>query len=702
MKYILLFFIFFSSLFSQEEKPSYWIGANGGLNLNINNAKFDGLPGYDCCSEGFENQIGFSYYFGLLFKYEIIQDLKLDIRLNYKPYAGAFNETQVIGNTTVVDPNNNVLVVDALSEITIEPTMSLFGLDVGVEYNLLKNISVLGGLSPSYIIQGNFSQNEKIIEPNNVVYADNQSKERNRFDNEEIPDLNKIQFQAFIGGAYKHELKKDNYLNFEVKYYQALTNISSVDWSLSNLFAGISYEYPIYPKKVKEILRDTIYQRDTTNLIVYDKNEERIELIDSKTDLKENEDDDIKYETLVVTENYNNYIFDKTDISAKLRIYGINEDGTTQNEPTITIEEIESEQGFPVLPYIFFDVNNSDLAKTSQVLLTKSEVSDFNENNLSWDVFEVYNNTLNIIAKRIRDNNLRIELIGNRIVSTNNIEDSKIPEERVKSIKKYFTNVWGIDENKISTKIIDIKLNDLSKNDDLFKEANRVEINSKNINVIEPVFLKEIIKSSNPPKIGVDATISSTKPPVNWELNINQKDKNIRNYTGNELKFTKIWQVDEEPMPILEDKIEFKLNVKDDFNGKTEVVEDLKIKQLTIKKKREVLHNDKKIEKYSLIVFDYNSAELKETHKEIIEKVKKSIKPNSVVTIAGYADRTGELEYNKQLATQRIQSVKKLMNVPAEYKLIPYGSSVLLYDNSTEVGRSLSRTVQITIETPIE
>lgn len=701
MKIIYILIILPYLIFSKEDKPSYWIGANAGLNLNINTANFDGLPGYDCCSEGFRNQLGYSYYLGLLFKYQMLDNLKLDLRLNFKPYSGQFLETQNIGNTLVLDNASNIKTVNVLADISIDPTMTLFSLDIGTEYSILPNISLLGGFTPSYILQGSFSQNELIVQPDNVVFLDNQSKERNKFDNEDIPDLNKIQFQIFLGAAYKYTLKKDNYLNFELKYYQALTNITSVDWKLNNLFAGISYEYPIYPTKEKQILRDTIYNRDTTNLIVYNKSDEKIELVESNKKSSEIEDDEYIKKSLTINEKYNNYVFNKTDISAKMKIYGINEDGSKQYIPTITIEETESEEGFPVLPYIFYDNGKSNLNSTSQKLLTKNEADNFTENSLSWDVFQIYDNTLNIIAKRISDNSLLVELIGNRIITSNTFEDEKIIKSRLDEIRDYLTNVWSIDPKLIKTKVVDYKINNLSQNDDLYKEASRVEINSNNVKVIQPVYLKEIVKSSNPPKVGVDVSISSTKPPVKWDLQINQMNNNIRQYNGNELNFTKVWKIDDDPIPVLEDKIEFKLNAKDDFNGEAEVTEDLQIKQLTIKKKREILKNDKKLEKYSLIIFDYNSADLKETHKDVIQKVKNSIKPNSTVTIAGYADRTGELEYNKQLALRRIQAVKSLLNVEANFIFEPYGSSVLLYDNNTEVGRSLCRTVQITIETPI-
>lgn len=706
MKKVILILIIFLSvnlLISNEDKPSYWIGANAGLNMNFNQASFDGLPGFDCCSEGFKNNLGFSYYLGLLFKYEIQDNLKLDLRLNYRPYAGNFIENQKIGNTQVLLPNNTINTVDAIADISISPKMNLLGMDIGVDYTLMNNISLLGGLSPNYIVQANFSQVERLVSPDNVVFAESETKERTRFDNEQIPDLNSLQLQAYIGVAYSYQIKKDNLLNFELKYYQSFMNVSSVDWKVNNLFAGISYQYPIYPKKEKQLIIDTIYQRDTTNIIVYDKQKVGTKLIDSDKKKSEKEDDNTILKTFTITEKYENSILQQSQITANLKLYGIDTDGTIQEEPTITIEEIESEQGFPILPYIFFGFEESKLNTTDQNILTSSQVGTFDENKLDWDVFDVYKNTLNIFAKRVKENNQSIQLIGNRIISRQEVQNKEIVENRLNEIENYFVNTWGIDKSKISRKVVDVDLKDAKKDDDLFKESSRIELSTNNVKLIEPVFLKDIVRSSNPPQVGIDANIDATNPPINWNMKITQDNTQIRDYKGKDLKFTKIWNIEDEPMPKLEKNVKVTLNAKDEFGAESEVVKDLMIKQLTIKKKREELKDDKKLEKYSLIVFDYNSAELKDSHLDVIKKVKESIKPNSVVTIAGYADRTGDTDYNKNLAMRRIQSIKRLLNVPAkEYIEIPYGNTVLLYDNETEVGRSLSRTVQIIIETPVK
>ena len=556
IKYLILIVLFFQiSLISQEDKPSYWIGANAGLNLNLNSSDFTSFTGYECCSKGFEGGLGVSYYLGFLFKYEIQDNLKFDLRLNYRPYGGEFSETKKIANTQVKDPNGKVLTVDAMTNITVSPTIDLFGLDLGVEYSLMDNISILGGLSPNYILQGSFSQSEKLVSPDNVVFADIESKVRNTYTNEDINELNKIQFQVYLGAAYSIEMGKDKFLNIELKYYQALTNIEKVDWKVNNLFAGVSYQYPIYTKKELIIKRDTIYKRDTTDLIVYDQKEVGLKMVSEKrTNIASFEDSDSHLIQVTIQQDYENKKFTQSSLTAKMRIYGIDTYGTIQENPTITIEETETEQGFPVLPYIFFDFNNDDLSKTSQKLLDKSETVNFDENSLNWDVFDIYNNNLNVIAKRVKDNNLTIKLVGNRIIGKDLFQDKKVIENRLSSIQNYLSTNWDINSSKIKSEIIDVDMKDVNKNEDLFKEASRVELVSDNVKVNQPVYLKEVIKSSNPPKVGIDVEITASNPPVDWNLSINQDKINLRDFKGNDLKFSKVWNLEEEPMPLLEKK----------------------------------------------------------------------------------------------------------------------------------------------------
>jgi len=103
-----------------------------------------------------------------------------------------------------------------------------------------------------------------------------------------------------------------------------------------------------------------------------------------------------------------------------------------------------------------------------------------------------------------------------------------------------------------------------------------------------------------------------------------------------------------------------------------------------------------------LILFDYDRADLKPEHKQIISNIKSRVHNNSTVTISGYTDATGEYEYNKELSERRTKNVLKELGIDeSTVNVKNIGADLMLFDNSTPYGRSFCRTVTILIETPV-
>jgi outer membrane protein OmpA-like peptidoglycan-associated protein len=110
----------------------------------------------------------------------------------------------------------------------------------------------------------------------------------------------------------------------------------------------------------------------------------------------------------------------------------------------------------------------------------------------------------------------------------------------------------------------------------------------------------------------------------------------------------------------------------------------------------------KMVERYSLIVFDFNSARLNPSNQRIMQRVKDRIQSTSKVRIMGFADRQGNAEYNRELARKRCVEAQRALGLSDDRVVIePVGSDRLLYDNETPEGRSYSRTVQIEVVTPV-
>lgn len=155
---------------------------------------------------------------------------------------------------------------------------------------------------------------------------------------------------------------------------------------------------------------------------------------------------------------------------------------------------------------------------------------------------------------------------------------------------------------------------------------------------------------------------------------------------------------------MLETPVTATLHLTDNLSQTFDSKQELTVSQITIKSKaaQAIDSLNMKIERYSLCLFDFDQANLTSLHTKILNDIKKSIQPNSELSIDGYADRTGELQHNIDLARRRCESVNHFINASNSIKtdIEAIGNQRLLYDNSTPEGRAFCRTVRIEIRTP--
>jgi outer membrane protein OmpA-like peptidoglycan-associated protein len=126
----------------------------------------------------------------------------------------------------------------------------------------------------------------------------------------------------------------------------------------------------------------------------------------------------------------------------------------------------------------------------------------------------------------------------------------------------------------------------------------------------------------------------------------------------------------------------------------------IKIDLVTIQEKRKEMLGDFEIERFSLILFDFDKANIDGNNKNIVEFIKNRIKTNSEIEITGYTDRTGEAQYNKNLSTKRSENTKKALGIESAI-FNGLGSEVTLYNNNLPEGRFYCRTVNVLVKTKV-
>jgi outer membrane protein OmpA-like peptidoglycan-associated protein len=153
-----------------------------------------------------------------------------------------------------------------------------------------------------------------------------------------------------------------------------------------------------------------------------------------------------------------------------------------------------------------------------------------------------------------------------------------------------------------------------------------------------------------------------------------------------------------------EEPVHFSLTVIDSAGNEGRTDAQIQLKALTLRKKRELRIADKRIDKFSLFLFEFDKSDLSKRSDLILRSIEKAIHPNSDVTVIGFTDRTGEAEHNKALSEDRARAVADHIDInahPAHIHSEGRGDTELLFDNSLPEGRYFCRTVYVRVETPV-
>lgn len=712
---IVLLIGFINSALSEEQEPIYYFGAYGGINFNIHIADFNELPGIPSCCPQYTSGSGTGFSIGGLFEKPLNRAISIGLRFGYMDLGGDLMKNEFIGNTRV-NPSNDPLdtfITSVEVEHQIESKLGYLGIEPTVDFKFFRDLYMTAGLNLSYLISGKVNHREILVNPNNVTFTDGR-KIRNDVTDRDIPEMNSIHLFGILGMGYQFNLGEKTVLQPELRYYVPFTNISSVNWKVAKLHLGLAIKFPIYGAKELPVINDTTFQRDTVIAYSYDIREASLKLIDEMVSERIDTSDEAIIKTKIYTEKYELMLPKQSNITADMIVTGINKDGVREKVPRIMIEEFETIEMFPLLPYVFFEEKDKDLAKSGLNLINKNE-SDNNfkdwENAFKGDQnkgkrnsLAIYSEMLNIVASRLKNHPRAIITISGCNNNLSEAGDLALSQGRAEAVKSYLVNNWDIKESRIKT--ISRNLPDKPGNNtvrDGILENQRAEISSGDYKILEPVTLSDVAKIANPPIVEIDPEIIADSDFKEWDLEIRQGEKLLRSFASSDKEVKYNWVVAEQPLPELEIPVDIILKARDYRGNEAVDKEQIKLEQLTIRKKRFEEIDDKRIERFSLILFDYDKAEINENHRRVIDTIKNSIMPDSKVTIEGFADRTGTPDYNRDLAKRRIEAVQALLKVaPANLVMKPTGSDILIFENDSPQGRGYSRTVRVTIETPIK
>ena len=676
--FLLLFLTVSTATTAQEyaEEPytprdSYGVFVGAGINLH--SADFNSFAGIPSCCPGFESGDGFGINLGGFYTTPLGDLIDLTLRAKYIQLGGELSRIEEETGTTLNGGSQTIEFEHRfgadINSIALEPLL---------EYKLSDQLRLRGGFRIGYLLSGDLTEHvEEVVSPGNGLFVDengNTSRTRNSYEGE-IPDLSSLNAAFVFGASYDLPLNSSYtlFLVPSVDFSLGLTSfVPDFGWTANTFAGGLGIRYaPRAVVKPKPILPPpppppppplpppppTVPKLDASILAV-----------------------------------------------------SVNDNGQESDVSSIKVEEFFLNRTHPLLNYVFFDENSADIPKR-YARIEDSEKDDYSFKQLfDLKTMEVYHEILNIVGKRMQFYpQAKIELVGCN--SDEGLEKGKtaLSRDRAETVKKYLVNEWGIEADRISVKARNLPDNpsNVRENDGIV-ENRRVEMNANIPQIFEPMIIKDTLRTSNPPHIRFKPTVKSDIGSQRWRIITYQDGRELKTFSGTgKIPAAVDWDLEREKeqdyIPTMDKPLQYRMQIVDNDNKMWESdMQELPVEQVTIEYKFENVLPDKEFDIYSMIGFGYNSAELNDRNIFIADKAKKRLRSYSNTDIIGYSDRLGNELANQRLSQRRAYNVAEYLALNPETNARGLGEKKLLYDNDYPEGRFYSRTVVISIITPIE
>lgn len=687
------------------------VGVSFDYDFLFHSAYFKKLPGVPNCCPRFERGDGNGFRISILGEYNLSAPFFVGARLFYQNFNGSLDKvepTTLIYQGVPLEGAFEHKIISKFSNIGIEPYIS---------FNPISSLYLNIGVNLRYSFSTWFEQAETIIKPEDIgTFLDSNGNDthnriRNQFSGA-IPEASRIHKSIVATISYELPLnKRATYLLAPfVSYSYGLNElVRETSWKANFLFAGLGIKYQ--PKPMPQLIKffHQEFKLDTIKILTKDIQQDTIFKLGSEHQFTQTFESDtaiLEIETRQRTDTI--FIKKKFTVTGNISLIGIDSVGNEISEPEILVEEFVFNRLDPLLNYIFFSENSSEIPNRYK-LLTLQQTEQFTIDSLFYDsTIEIYYNILNIVGKRLRIYpKATVRLVGcnsNTGAEKGNLDLSR---KRAESIKNYLVEVWNIAPERIIVEVNNLPTRPSTpiEESEKIQENQRVEIYSDTYQILEPVFVRKIEKKVLPERLQFKLHLVSENEIKKITVVASQNNTDTLFTKDFELDFPNLipWNISQNqdsisrfPVPI-----DYTVDITGKDGNKITLSSKTKpLKVITIEKKRSELIGDFELEQYSLILFDFDKATIEDNNLKIVEFIKGRLKPESQIEIEGFTDRTGDSEYNRLLSERRAVATRTALN-RLDSKAVGFGESRLLFDNDLPEGRFYCRTIIIKVKNPI-
>jgi outer membrane protein OmpA-like peptidoglycan-associated protein len=633
------------------------IGAYGGWCANIFNAAFAVDRGAAITEAGdcgrFENGSGSAPVFGVTVEGPVARGLRWGVLAEYHSRAGSFTFPCVDPATTRL-PNGTV--VPALTDHIAD-----------VDYNAVVTRLVLGyqpfsfplrisaGPALSLVMPGTYSAREQIVTPTNAEFLSGG----------QVLPYGTADFNA--GTRFSVGLSAG--ISYRAKIAEGLALVPEVSGLLA-LSDDLS----------EAKLRANHVQGTLGVLYRLDRGEEAIEpppVIAVKPETPE----------------------PRPDLDVTLTARAVDRDGATIDTVVVHQVGIISTKLYPLLTYIFFDEGSSAIPERYR-RRSEAEARAFNEDALrDMNTLGIYYNLLDIIGLRMQRNaKATITVTGTQPDAAASGDKLPLANERAAQVRRYLTETWKIDPSRIA---IAARAEPAARTNPETKdgqaENRRVEILSDTYEITEPLVIGDTTPRSTAPQVFLSPRATSDAGIDSWSITVNGGKKHDAIFGGSGPPPAHL-QLPEDfiasATATRPDRLGMLLTVRNRAGEERSDSTTLPLKWVnTVTELRYGAGT------YSLILFDFSSAQLRQEHLRTVDLVNARTETTAHASVYGYTDVLGSDELNRTLSQQRAASVATEIKAQVD-EVTGRGETTLLYDNTLPEGRFYSRSVTIETKAP--
>lgn len=375
----------------------------------------------------------------------------------------------------------------------------------------------------------------------------------------------------------------------------------------------------------------------------------------------------------------------------------------------LTIEELTTIDSSPLLNFVFFETGESDIPARYITFADQASTRNFDESQLK-DSLEKYYHTLNIIGKRLRDNPAtRIRIVGCN--SHRGVERSKkdLSRSRAESVRAYLKYIWGIESSRMTVEARNLPAVASTGSVNEGREENqRVEIYSETADILDTIKSTYVEEICDAREVEIVTDIQAGYDLAKWRIDLIGDGTTIQSLEG-QGDLNSVYRFDLEKIGYGKigkcENIGARIEVVDKKGQTHKAYASAEVKFIKREERVAQKKEYKVMEKYALILFDFNRADIKDQNQVVMNRILARIKeiPSAKVTIVGHTDSIGKEIYNIDLSMRRAKAAyEKILSAGvAEGENIKYagaGPHDPLFDNNLPEGRALNRTVTVTLE----